>query len=185
VRLFVALIPPDNVLDEIESAFAPYRDDRPDLRWTGRGSRHVTLAFYGEVDDLTTARLLPRLERAAARHPSRALAFSGAGAFPKAASARVLWTGIRGDLRRLSDSCRAAARREGVDTGRALRFHPHLTVARASAPRDLTAIVEGLRTYEGTPWTAGEIHLVQSHPGPEVRYETLYRWPLKHPTESR
>jgi 2'-5' RNA ligase len=185
VRLFVALVPPGHVLDEIEAAFAPYREGRPDLRWTGRESRHVTLAFYGEVDDLTTSRLLPRLERAAARHPSRELVFSGAGAFPKAASARVLWTGIRGDLGRLFDSCLAAARREGLDTGPARRFHPHLTVARTRAPRDLTTIVEELRTYEGTPWTAGEIHLIRSHLGAEARYETLYRWPLRHPTESR
>jgi 2'-5' RNA ligase len=173
VRLFVALIPPAHVLDEIAAAFAPYRD-WPHLRWTGRDTWHVTLAFYGEVDEPTAARLRPRLERAAARHPRRELAFAGAGAFPRARSARTLWTGIQTDLQRLADSCRAAGRREGIDTGRALRFHPHLTVARTRAPRDLRAVVEGLAAYEGTPWTAGEI-----------RYETLCRWPLRDARASR
>ncbi|MFB9834352.1 RNA 2',3'-cyclic phosphodiesterase [Actinoallomurus acaciae] len=185
MRLFVALIPPEPVLDEVAAAFAPYRADWPHLRWTHRDTWHVTLAFYGEVDEPAAERLRPRLERAAARHPRRELAFAGAGAFPRARSARTLWTGIETDLQRLADSCRAAGRREGIDTGRTLRFHPHLTVARTRAPRDLRPVVEGLQAYEGTPWTAGEIHLVQSHLGGEVRYETLCRWPLRDARASR
>jgi 2'-5' RNA ligase len=184
VRLFVALIPPERVLDEIEQAFAPY-DKEPGLRWTGRATWHVTLAFYGEVDDATTERLLPRLERAAGRHPRRNLAFAGAGAFPRPRSARTLWTGIHTDLQRLADSCLAAGRREGIDTGRHLRFHPHLTVARARTPLDLRPMVEALESYEGTPWDADQIHLMRSHLGAEVRYETLRSWPLRTATASR
>lgn len=185
VRLFAALIPPGNVLDEIERVFAPHRAAAPSgLRWTHRDTWHVTLAFYGEVDDLTAERLMPRLERAAGRHPSRELAFAGAGAFPRASVARTLWTGIHTDLRRLSDSCVAAARREGIDMGPSQRFRPHLTVARCRAPLDLRPVVEALAAYEGTPWTAGEVHLVQSHLGGDVRYETLRAWPLKSSTAS-
>lgn len=179
MRLFAALIPPESVLDEIERVFAPYRAESPALRWTARDTWHVTLAFYGEADDRTAERLMTRLERAARRHPRRELAFHGAGAFPRAAAARTLWTGIPADLRRLSDSCVAAARREGIDMSRAQRFHPHLTVARSREPLDLRPVVEGLSAYEGTPWPATEIHLVRSHLGAKVRYETLRSWPLK------
>jgi 2'-5' RNA ligase len=178
MRLFVALLPPEAVLDEVESAFAPRRDDWPALRWTRRESWHVTLAFYGEVDDRAVSGLLPRLGRAAARHPRRELAFAGAGTFPRPAAARTLWTGIHADLQRLSDSCLAAGRHEGIDTGRHQRFHPHLTVARARTPVDLRPLVGELETYKGTPWGADEIHLVRSHLGREVRYETLHTWPL-------
>ena len=185
MRLFAALIPPVNVLDEIERAFAPYQAVRPELRWTRRGTWHVTLAFYGEVDDVTTGRLLPRLERAAGRHPARSLAFTGAGAFPRAPAARTLWAGIDGDVRRLAESCAAAARREGVDLGGTQRFHPHLTVARSRVPLDLRPITGALAAFAGTPWTAGEIHLVESHLGAQVRYETLRSWPLRTATASR
>jgi len=171
-------------MDEIEAAFAPYHQE-PGLRWTRRETWHVTLAFYGEVDDAAVARLLPRLERAAGRHPRRDLTFAGAGAFPKARSARTLWAGVHADLRRLADSCLAAARREGLDTGSHLRFHPHLTVARARTPLDLRPVVEALEPYEGTPWDADRIHLVRSHLGAEVRYETLHSWPLRTATASR
>lgn len=186
MRLFVALIPPDRILEEIEAAFASCRDGRPELRWTRRESWHVTLAFYGEVDERTAARLEPRLERAASRHPRRDLAFAGAGAFPKARSARTLWTGVPTDLGRLADSCEAAARREGIGAGAHRRFHAHLTVARSRMPLDLRPDVAALEAYAGTPWPADEIHLVRSHLGPEApRYEILHSWPLSRPTESR
>lgn len=179
MRFFVALLPPEPVLDEIESALASHRDDWPALRWTRRESWHVTLAFYGEVGDRTAERLLPRLERAAARHPRRELSFAGAGAFSRPAAARSLWIGVGADLRRLADSCRAAGRREGVDGDEYERFHAHLTVARARHhPIDLRSLLEDLSAYEGSPWTAGEIHLVQSHLGADVRYETVHSWPL-------
>lgn len=179
MRLFVALLPPENVLDEIEAAFGPYRDHWPGLRWTRRETWHVTLAFYGEVDDRTAARLFARLERAAARHDRRELAFNGAGAFPRPAAARTLWTGVDADLRRLADACLAAGRREGVDTDGGRRFHAHLTVARARGPVDLRPLVAELAGYAGTPWPAAEIHLVRSRLGARVRYETLESWPLK------
>ncbi|MEV5705122.1 RNA 2',3'-cyclic phosphodiesterase [Actinoallomurus sp. NPDC052274] len=178
MRLFVALLPPETVLDEVEAAFAPHRAAHPDLRWTRRPSWHVTLAFYGEVDERIVPRLLPRLERAAGRHPRRTAIFAGAGAFPRPASARVLWTGLESDLRRLADSCAAAARREGVDVDEGKRFHPHLTMARARGPVDLRALVAELGDYEGSLWTAGEIHLIHSHLGRQARYETLHSWPL-------
>lgn len=177
MRLFVALLPPPEVLDEVEEAIAPYLRGTPGLRWTHRHTWHITLAFYGEVEDRVVGRLLPRLERAAARHPRRFLAFTGAGTFPRPSVARVLWAGIDGDLGRLSDSCVAAGRREGID-GQHQRFHPHLTVGRARTPIDLGDLAGELSGFRGSPWAADEIHLVQSHLGAEVRYETLHSWPL-------
>ena len=97
MRLFVALAPPPAALDELEAAVAPLRPRGPGLRWTSRDAWHITLAFLGDVSETAAARLTPRLERAAARHPQFRLAFAGAGAFPSASRARVLWVGLNGD----------------------------------------------------------------------------------------
>jgi RNA 2',3'-cyclic 3'-phosphodiesterase len=185
MRLFVALLPPEIACDEIEAAVGPRRADWPSLRWTRRSSWHVTLAFYGEVEDRVAARLLPRLERAARRHPCRELSFAGAGTFPRPARARTLWAGISGDLRRLAESCQAAARREGIDLGEYRPFHAHLTLARARGAADLRPLVGELERYAGTPWLAEEIHLVRSDNGPEPRYETLCSWPLSPASDGR
>ncbi|MGH3318956.1 MAG: RNA 2',3'-cyclic phosphodiesterase [Streptosporangiaceae bacterium] len=185
MRLFVALAPPPEILHEIETAVAAYRAEWPTLRWVRRDLWHVTLAFLGEVEDRRVPPLMSRLERTAARYPSLRLSFAGAGAFPSAGSrsGRVLWTGIDGDRRalaRLADSVSAAARHAGIDVGERKRsFSAHLTLARVREPTCLRPLVDGLSSYVGTPWDAGELCLVRSHLGREPRYETIGAWPLR------
>jgi RNA 2',3'-cyclic 3'-phosphodiesterase len=183
VRLFVGLAPPPAVLDDLDAACAPFRPARDDLRWTSREAWHITLAFLGEVTDLSLTRLLPRLERAARRHHSFSLNVAGAGAFPKPARANVLWSGLSGDRRALGDlaaSATAAARRADAtppDSDR--RYRPHLTLARCRAPADVRSIVASLEGYEGPPWTAEEIYLIRSRLGGHPRYEVLGTWKLR------
>lgn len=183
MRLFAALIPPSRVLDEVETAVAPYRAAWPDLRWVRPDQWHVTLAFFGELDDVALPQLEPRLERAAARHPALELSFAGGGAFPGATRARVLWSGLYGDRRQLASlasSATAAGRRSGAAAAdKRQRFHPHLTLARCRAPTDLRPLVDALSAYAGSLWTADALHLVRSHLGPRTRYESLSSWPLR------
>ncbi len=82
MRLFVAVAVPVPAADELDDAVAPLRRSWPALRWTGRDAWHVTLAFLGEVNDTVSARLMPRLERAAARHPCLPVSLDGAGRLP-------------------------------------------------------------------------------------------------------
>ena len=183
MRLFVALAPPADVLDDLDAATAPFRTAREDLRWTSREAWHVTLSFLADVTDLQLTRLVPRLERAARRHAAFSLSFASAGAFPSAGRANVLWSGLAGDLPALAElaaSAAAAARRAGVppsDTGR--KYRPHLTLARCRAPADVSPVVTALSGYEGQPWHAEEIFLIRSRLHECPRYETLGAWKLK------
>ena len=187
MRLFVAIAPPPAVLDELDALVEPLRSRRLDLRWTNREAWHVTLAFLGQVDESAAARLLPRLERAARWHDQMRLGFAGAGAFPAAARANVLWSGLSGDRRalaRLAESVAARASRAGAtppDKGR--RFQPHLTLARCRTPADVTGLVSALGGYQGQPWTADRVHLVRSRLGAteHPRYTSLASWPLRTP----
>jgi 2'-5' RNA ligase len=185
MRLFVAIALPAAAAGELDSAVAPLRLAWPELRWTGRDAWHLTLAFLGEVDEELTGKLGDRLKRAAARHPRLSLALGGAGAFPAAARARVLWTGVKGDLDglgRLAQTVAAGARRAGVPpTTEGRRYEPHLTLARCRAPADVQTLVATLGGFAGTPWTAGEIYLIRSRLQDQPRYETLGAWPLLAP----
>ena len=191
MRLFVAIAPPSAVLDELDALVEPLRARRLDLRWTNREAWHVTLAFLGQVDEAAAARLLPRLERAARRHHQVRLAFAGAGAFPAATRANVLWSGLSGDrgaLARLAESVAAGASRAGApppDKGR--RFQPHLTLARCRMAADVTGLVAALEDYQGQPWTADRVHLVRSRLGAteHPRYTSLASWPLGTPPPLR
>ena len=185
MRLFVALSPPADALDELEAAVAPLRPTRPDLRWTSRESWHVTLAFLGEVDDDVLGKLTARLENAAAERGGLLLSAGGGGAFPTAPRARVLWTRLRGDqdaLRDMAGSMAAQARHAGApppDESR--RFRPHITLARSREPTDVSPLVGELAGYAGSKWTADRVHLIRSHLGPQTWYESIGDWPLKVP----
>ena len=183
MRLFVALVPPAPVLDDLAAACARLRPGPAGLRWAGREQWHVTLAFLGEVDEDTVTRLAPRLERAASRHRRLGLSLAGAGAFPGPDRASVLWTGLAGDRRGLGElamSVSAGARRAGApppDAGR--RYRPHVTLGRCRVPADLRAVTAGLSGYQGPAWTAGEISLIRSTLGPRPHYMVAGRWALR------
>ncbi|HEX4834489.1 MAG TPA: RNA 2',3'-cyclic phosphodiesterase [Trebonia sp.] len=178
----MALAPPAAAVADLDAACAPLRAARADLRWTGTTAWHVTLAFLGEVSEVSLDRLQPRLERGARRHEEFCLSFSGAGAFPSADRANVLWSGLSGDRRSLAElaaTVGAGARRAGAappDAGR--RYRPHLTLARCRAPVNVADAVSALCAYSGPAWRAGEIYLIRSHLQGSPRFETLGRYRL-------
>jgi RNA 2',3'-cyclic 3'-phosphodiesterase len=183
MRLFVAIALPPEAASELDEVVAPVRPSWPELRWTGVDAWHLTLAFLGEVDEVVTSRLAHRMHNAARRHTPLSLSLAGAGAFPGAERARVLWTGIQGDLgglRRLADSVAAGARKAGAPPADGRRgYQPHLTLARCRAPADVSSLVDRLGSFAGTPWVANEIYLIHSRLGAHPRYEVLGSWPLR------
>lgn len=186
MRLFAAVLPPEDVTNELAAEVAVLRGlpGADGLRWTGRPGWHFTLAFYGEVDDELVPDLSDRLERAAHRTEPFPLALAGGGQF---GHGRALWTGADGDLetlRLLADRTEAAARKAGVPMGEHRRYKAHLTVARSRDSVDVRPYVESLRDFTSRTWTVTELHLVRSNlprsgvPGEQPRYETVARWAL-------
>ena len=43
----------------------------------------------------------------------------------------------------------------------------------------MTALVEALGGFAGTPWVASELHLIHSRLGAHPRYEVIGTWPLR------
>ncbi|WP_433246559.1 RNA 2',3'-cyclic phosphodiesterase [Streptosporangium sp. CA-135522] len=181
MRLFVGLPLPRRVRDELDHALVPHRAAWPGLRWPDPATWHVTLSFLGEVPEGILPDLETRLARAASRYAPMTLSLTGAGAFPSARRARVFWTGVYGSrpqLVRLADSLGAGARRAGAVQADRRRLHPHLTLARSGAGADLQRLVEDFGSFAGAAWEAGAVHLVRSHLGAAVRYETIAEYPL-------
>ncbi|MEV7007371.1 RNA 2',3'-cyclic phosphodiesterase [Streptosporangium sp. NPDC051022] len=184
MRLFVGVLPPWRACDELARALRPHLGAWPGLRWVDRANWHVTLSFLGEVPEEIMSELETRLARAASRHASMTLSLAGAGAFPSPHRARVFWTGLYGarlPLARLADSLGAGARRAGVAQLDRRRFRPHLTLARARAETDMSDLVEAFEAFAGTSWETDTVHLVRSHLGPVVRYETIAEYALAAP----
>lgn len=184
MRLFAALIPPEDVLAALDRALAPARREVPELRWTPQDHWHITCAFYPDVPPALLPGLTTRLERAARRSASLTLRIDGLGGFDRPARARVLFATVHSDddvaLRRLAERAAASARREGLNVASG-QFRAHLTLARARQPLDLRDVIDLCHLAAG-PWLASEVTLVRSHlgQGPQgrPRYEPIVAFPL-------
>ena len=185
MRLFVAVVPPDDVLDDLEEHVEPRREAGPDIRWTDRHQWHVTLAFLGAVPEARLDDLTEALGRSAARRDPLVLQLAGAGAFPNPYAARVLWAGVeqvRGDLGAVAGGIRRASTSAGA-TPDGTRFHPHLTLGRFHRATEATRWIRALDAWEGPAWRVDHLSLVESHLGEgrgrRPRYEVLAELPLR------
>ncbi|WP_415952285.1 RNA 2',3'-cyclic phosphodiesterase [Streptomyces sp. KLOTTS4A1] len=194
MRLFVAVLPPSEAVDELRVMADELRNlpGADKLRWADPAGWHFTLAFLGNVPEEVRSDLEARLARAAHRTPAFELGLYRSGRFGQ----RALWAGAQGDvatLRRLAERAYAAGKRAGLDMGDAHRFVPHLTLARSGGGRhqthpplvDLVPYAAELDGFAGTPWTVDHLSLVRSHPprsgvpGEGPRYEEVGRWALE------
>lgn len=192
MRLFAALVPPPEVVEDLAEFLRPRQeaspqDGHPSPRWTLPEQWHVTLAFMAAVPDRVLDDLEDRLTRACAKRSPISLSVAGGGAFPHVLHAKVLWAGLdlgepdREELRRLSVGCRAAAAKSGAEVDGA-RLHPHLTLARLNRPADVHRWVQVVDTYVSRPWVAHEVTLIESRLGQghrgRPRYEVAGTYPL-------
>jgi RNA 2',3'-cyclic 3'-phosphodiesterase len=170
VRIFAAVVPPEEALDDLADFLEPRREAGPDLRWTDPTLWHVTLAFMAQVPDRILETLVERVAGAVVRRAPIPLQCKGGGAFPDPYDARVTWIGVDGSgealgsLAALARGVRLACSHAGASP-EAGPFHPHLTVARSRRPFEATRWLRVLDAYAGPPWMADEVTLFASHQG--------------------
>ena len=184
MRMFVAVLPPSDALEDLAEFMAPRHEAEPGFRWTVPEQWHVTLAFLADVAERHLDDLVARLERAAARRTRFRVTLASGGAFPNAARAKVLFVDVETEgveLRRLATGARAAATKAGA-APEGGPFHPHITLARTRRPVEATRWLRVLDAYRGPEWQVDEIALVASHlgegPRKRPRYEVVETFPL-------
>jgi RNA 2',3'-cyclic 3'-phosphodiesterase len=181
MRMFVAVEPPLEVLEDLAEYVEPRQERDSPLRWSSQEQWHLTLAFMPAVAERDLDELIERLAETAGRREKFELRLQGAGSFPNPAQGKVLWTGVTGNtepLERLSASCRSAAVRAGVEVDGS-KFRPHLTLARANRPLELTRWLRVFDLYTGPSWQVEEIALIESHLGRgRPRYQVQEVFPL-------
>ena len=89
MRLFVAAVPPAEVVEHLDD-FLSVRREAASYRWTDPAQWHLTLAFAEAVPEHKLDDLGDRLERAARKRRAFEVRLGGGGAFPHADRARVL-----------------------------------------------------------------------------------------------
>jgi 2'-5' RNA ligase len=188
LRVFAAVVPPEDVIEHLEAFLEPRRESAPDFRWTLPDQLHITLAFMASVREEQVDDYIDRFADGLARTPVPVLRLAGPATFPDTGATRALATGVVAEsegadvvLERVAGRARNAAVNVGIEVGGG-RFRPHCTIARLRRPEDTTSWVRLLETYTGPEWPVIEVAVVASHlgegPGKRPRYETLAELPL-------
>ncbi|MBY8871767.1 RNA 2',3'-cyclic phosphodiesterase [Micromonospora sp. PLK6-60] len=192
MRLFVAVYPPPEAIDQLTARVARLRVGAAaaagiNVRLADPANAHLTLAFLGEVEESRLVEVESVLGRAvqtfrAGRGSAPRLRLGGGGRFGRGRFT-ILWVDLRGDVAELSILARLI--RSGLRRARLPHdekpFRPHLTIARPGDridAADVEADRVALDDYLGPDWPAGELVLVRSHPGPRPTYHRLAAWPL-------
>jgi 2'-5' RNA ligase len=168
MRIFAAIVPPDDALAHLGDFLEPRRDAGLDLRWTDASLWHITLAFMADVPERRLDEVALAVAEAAAQREPFAARLDSGGAFPHAGDARVLWVGVDGAapdlacLDALARNVRLSCAHVGA-TPEGGGFQPHLTVARARHPFEATRWLRVLDAYSGPEWIADEVTLFASH----------------------
>lgn len=125
IRLFTAL----SIPEDVAGTLARRQSGLPGAQWRTAEQLHVTLAFYGEVDERRAEDLAAELSRAAAGGPFE-IVLSGVGAFGDGHRTHAIWAGVEPNERLsvLAGRCRSAGERAGVVMERR-DYRPHVTLA--------------------------------------------------------
>lgn len=164
-RLFVAVWPPEEVLDRLEALERP---ESKGLRWTRRDQWHVTLRFLGVADPAPVVEALAGLDLPAAD----AVLGPAVDRFGR----RILHVPVAGLGAVAAGVVQATAGLGQPPDDRP--FHGHITLARVAdrARVDLRPLTG---TTVGAEWRVDAICLVESLLSPKgARYEVLERFPL-------
>ena len=135
-RLFFAVGVPGPVRAPLEALRPKLSISLPGARLPESSGWHLTLAFLGKMRAEHSADVVAVGEAAAAAVGRATLRLEGAGGFPDAERAKVLWAGVAGDvdvLRTLAAKLAEGCREAGLPA-EDRELVPHLTLARLSEP---------------------------------------------------
>jgi len=137
MRLFVAIHLGNEVGARLARELPALQQLAPGARWVGADSVHLTIAFLGHLPEEKVPSIEAAIDATAAESAPLRLRATGLGGFGSVKHPHVLWVGLRGDVKSLENIKKALeARLEPIGYQPEKRdFHPHLTLARAKAPR--------------------------------------------------
>jgi RNA 2',3'-cyclic 3'-phosphodiesterase len=177
IRVFAAIDLPDDVADRL----AALMKGVPGAKWRPRENLHLTLRFFGEVQEPVADDIDAALGEVAEANGPFDLQLRAGGWFG-GADPHALWVGTResAELKKLAKDCERAARRAGLKP-ESRKFAPHVTLAYLSnAPLDrVQSFEQRLGLFETRPFRVERFALYSS----QVRKSapSLYRLEADYP----
>lgn len=160
IRLFAAIAVPENIGEPLLRR----QHGLPGARWRPLEALHITLRFFGDVQERVAEDLDLELERITGA--PFGLTLDGVGAFGEGADIHAVWAGVAESepLRVLAGRCETAARRARVTPDRRA-YRPHLTLAylRRPDPVEVAAWIQANNLLRSPPFGIDRFGLYSTH----------------------
>lgn len=160
IRLFAAIAVPE----EIGEPLLGRQHGLPGARWRPLEAFHITLRFYGDVQERVAEDLDLELERITSA--PFGLTLDSVGAFGEGPDIHAVWAGVAESepLRVLAGRCEAAARRAKMSAD-SRAYRPHLTMAylRRPDPADVAAWIQANALLRSPPFAVDRFGLYSTH----------------------
>lgn len=160
IRLFAAIAIPE----EIGEPLLRRQQGLPGARWRPLEAFHITLRFFGDVQERVAEDL--DLELSHITSAPFAVTLDGVGAFGEGPDIHAVWAGVAENqpLRTLAGRCETAARRARVTPDRRT-WRPHLTLAylRRPDPTDVAVWIQANNLLRSPPFAIDRFGLYSSH----------------------
>ncbi len=171
--LFLAIQPDEETRSLLAQMLAPYGTaGRLPGKLSPTENWHITIRYFGLLEDVTADRLMASLDEADFPSPFT-ISLSGFGAFPHADKATVLWIDVASEaLPEVYETVTDAAAGVGIEPDDR-PFIPHLTLARIRPQLDINGLVD--ESWGRITFRAEELTMFESCEG---RYEEVEVFPL-------
>ncbi len=137
IRSFLAIEIPRTILKKIEEVQEDLKSSRADVRWVSPDKIHLTLKFFGNIDESRIDPIVKSIEGSIRTTSPFSLKVRGVGAFPHLKNPRIIWMGLV-DGKEVLVSFQKQLERELEKIGfepEERAFHPHFTLGRMRSSR--------------------------------------------------
>ncbi|MDP3283432.1 MAG: RNA 2',3'-cyclic phosphodiesterase [Desulfobacterales bacterium] len=167
MRAFIALRLPENILSSINKIQEDLKQCRLPVRWVRPENIHLTLKFFGNINESDTEIIGIAMSDCAGCCSSLTLSAKGIGVFPSVARPRVIWAGLSGQASMLLSFQDALEKRleESGFKKEDRPFKGHLTIGRFKDRVDSEKLIEAMRKHKDfntDVFDVGEIILFKS-----------------------
>ena len=181
IRLFVALIIPDKIKEELFNHCYAAAKNPSDFRWEAKDKVHLTLKFIGEVKEDLLQLIIDELDFVK-KYSSFNCTISKFGFFFRDNEAKILWCNLETDTKIVSlvDELNTRLQKYDIEIERR-KYKGHLTLLRIKN-RLSEGFINRFKDYSFDPieFKANEIALIQSVLKPTgSEYKVLNIYELK------
>jgi 2'-5' RNA ligase len=168
-RIFTAIDISDETRVKAEGYIKNLREEFSQVRvgWERAEKLHLTLKFFGDVDEEQLAKLTAAVEETANQLSSFKLQITKTGVFPSKRNARILWLGVQdveGNLQKLNEILENECEKKGFAREKR-NFKAHLTIARLREAHKSKELVERHleNEFDSAEFQVSKIAIYESH----------------------